>query len=161
MKKLILLTLVFGSSAALADATEDVRCQEINFSKSLESLDLLLFMTFLDEEVRFVSEVVRRGPQEIATGWSIFTAEDGPRIKWRPQFVEVTEDGTLALTRGPYKLTVSDENGNLSEHWGTFNSVWRLKEDGSWKVIFDAGSPTVSPAEEVQALLDQEDNCAE
>ncbi len=81
-------------------------------------------------------------------------------IKWRPQFVEVLEDGSLALTRGPYRLIVTDENGEQTEHWGTFNSVWRLQPDGSWKVVFDAGSnPTETPSDEVKALLDEEHGC--
>ena len=79
---------------------------------------------------------------------------------WRPQFVEVLEDNTLALTRGPYRMVTEAEEGNETEHWGTFNSVWRIQADGSWMVVFDAGSPANSaPAEEIQALLEREETC--
>jgi ketosteroid isomerase-like protein len=45
----------------------------------------------------------------------------------------------------------------VSEHWGTFNSVWRTQNDGSWKVVFDAGNEAAeAPPEEIQALLDSE-----
>ena len=46
------------------------------------------------------------------------------------------EDGTLALSRGPYRVVTTDESGNESELWGTFNSVWRLQPDGEWKVVY-------------------------
>jgi ketosteroid isomerase-like protein len=91
----------------------------------------------------------------------VFFAPDGPSIRWRPQFVEILEDGTLALTRGPYQLVMTDEQGVQSEYWGTFNSVWRRDEDGSWRVVFDAGNDSSeAPAETVRALLDQGDDCS-
>jgi ketosteroid isomerase-like protein len=90
----------------------------------------------------------------------VFFAADGPAIKWRPQFIEVLEDGHLALTRGPYRMITRDEQGVESEHWGTFNSVWRLNANGEWTVVFDAGSnPDEAPTDEAKALLDQDDTC--
>ena len=90
----------------------------------------------------------------------MFFAEDGPTIRWRPQFVEVLEDGELALTRGPFRVLTQDEDGNEVQRWGTFNSVWRLQPDGGWRVVFDAGSPAAEPpADDVIALLDVEHDC--
>ena len=148
------------TSTAFADVSENVRCQEIAFSKSIETQDLTKFMSLIDADARFVSNVVTKGPEAIAEAWSIFVADDGPKIKWRPQFVEVLTDGELALTRGPYRMVTKDETGQETVHWGTFNSVWRLQADGSWKVVFDAGSrANAAPADEIQAILDQEDAC--
>jgi len=160
MKKLILLSVFFCGSAALADTADDVRCREIGFSKSIESRDMDSFRSFLDDDARFVGDSVRRGPDEITEGWRTYEPEDGPSLKWRPQIVEVLEDGKLALSRGPYKYTQKNEEGEEVDYWGTFNSIWRLQDDGSWKVVFDAGGPAAQPpADEVKALLDQEDDC--
>jgi len=161
MKSLTVLSvfLVF-SLPAFANLTDDVQCREIGFSKSAESRDADLFVSFIDADARFVGNSAMRGTAEIVEAWNIFFTEDGPSIKWRPQFVEVLEDGKLALTRGPYRMITTDDEGVATEHWGTFNSVWRLQADGSWKVVFDAGSDSnEAPADEVKALLDQEDNC--
>ena len=118
------------------------------------------FKFLIDDDARFVSNAVIKGPDAIAEAWGVFFTEPGPKIKWRPQFVEVLEDGELALSRGPYRMIMKDEDGNETTHWGTFNSVWRIQADGSWKVVFDAGSPANNaPAEEIQALLDQEVAC--
>jgi len=160
MKNLILLSLLFTSSIALADLAEEVRCREIGFSKAAEKQNARRFASFIDADARFVSSTVTRGPLAVAEAWKVFFTGDSPTIKWRPQIVEVLEDGKLALSRGPYRVISNDEDGNETEHWGTFNSVWRLQADGGWKVVFDAGSAAAQPpAEEVRALLDQKDNC--
>jgi ketosteroid isomerase-like protein len=154
--------LLLLSSAVFADSAEDVRCREIGFSQSVETSDLERFTSFLDDDARFVGSSVLRGPASITEAWSVFFREDGPKIRWRPQIVEVLEDGKLALTRGPYQLIAPGAGGEMVEQWGTFNSVWRMQPDGQWKVVFDAGSEAGQPpAEEVRALLDQTDSCGQ
>ena len=162
MQRLIPVFLFFLCASALGDLTQDVRCREIGFSKSVEESDLKRFTSFLDEDVRFVGNSVTRGPAAVTEAWKVFFAEGGPKIKWRPQFVEVLENGELALTRGPFRMIVTDEDGNTTENWGTFNSVWRLKADGEWKVVFDAGSPAnEKPSDEVRALLETDESCVD
>jgi ketosteroid isomerase-like protein len=160
MKRLGIAVLALISAAAVAGPADEVRCREIGFSKSIENRDLEAFRSFLDADARFVSDRPLRGIEEIASSWSIFIPADAPRIKWRPQFVEVLEDGSLALTRGPYRYTTKDEAGEELVFWGTFNSVWRKQDDGSWKVVFDAGGAAAEPpSDEVRALLDADDDC--
>lgn len=161
MIKLILATALFLLvSVTVADLATDVRCREIAFSRSVENKDIEAFRSFLDDDARFVGSSVDRGPEQITAAWQVFFSDDGPAIKWRPRFVEVLEDGDLALTRGPYRMVVEDPDGNPVEHWGTFNSVWRKNADGEWRVIFDAGNSAAAPPdEETQALLQREDDC--
>jgi len=161
MTKLIItsiLTLLTGIAAA--DPAAVVWCQEVAFSQSAENKDIDAFRSYLDTDARFVGSSVIRGPDEIVAAWQVFFSDDGPAIKWRPEFVEVLKDGELALTRGPYRMIVKDPEGNEIEHWGTFNSVWRKYENGNWRVVFDAGSIAAeTPDEETQALLQQENDC--
>ena len=148
------------TSGAIADVESDVRCREIAFSQSVENKDIKAFRSFLDSDARFVGGSVVRGPSEITDAWQVFFSDDGPAIKWRPQFVEVLEDGTLALTRGPYRMISKNPDGNSVESWGTFNSVWRKNADGEWHVVFDAGNTASQPPDdETQALLHAEDDC--
>lgn len=156
---LLSLSLCFPI-AALADAEQDVRCSETGFSQAAEARDAGRFTSFIDPDARFVGNTVARGVAEIVEGWGGFFEPDGPRIKWRPQFVEVLEDGRLALTRGPYRITTPTPDGREIEGWGTFNSVWRLNDEGEWRVVFDAGSPpTETPSDDVRALLDEAVAC--
>ncbi len=161
MQKIAVLAILLGlSAAAYADIVDDVRCREIAFSQSAERKNVESFRSFIDEDARFVGNTVARGPAEIIAAWQSFFADDGPAIKWRPRYVEVLQDGRLALTRGPYRLIARDPDGNPVEQWGTFNSIWRLASDGEWRVVFDAGNiASTAPDEETRASLDREDDC--
>ncbi len=157
----ILVLLALGAATlAAAGPADDVRCREFAFSQSTERRDAKMFSTFIDTDARFLGNSVARGVEEIVAAWQVFFTDDGPAIRWRPEFVEVLKEGQLALTRGPYQLTSVDDDGNPIDSWGTFNSVWRLHDDGKWRVVFDAGSPSnESPTEEQLALL-ASDNCS-
>lgn len=162
MQTPIAITLLFLTTASVAsDFADEVRCREIGFSLAAETRNAELFASYIDPDARFVGNHVMRGAAEVVSAWAVFFAADGPAIKWRPQFVEILEDGSLALTRGPYRLVATDEHGVQTEHWGTFNSVWRRHADGSWKVVFDAGNDSSEPPPEpVRALLDQGNDCS-
>jgi ketosteroid isomerase-like protein len=158
--RVLLSVLLVCSAPVVADFDDDVRCREIAFSQSVEVQDVTAFRSFIDPDARFVGSSVQRGIGDIAAAWGVFFSDDAPQMKWRPQFVEVLNDGTLALSRGPYRMIVKGEDGTLTEHWGTFNSVWRKQDDGTWKVVFDAGNDAAeAPAEETRALLDLEPDC--
>jgi ketosteroid isomerase-like protein len=157
---LTIIVLLCAYVPAFADARHDVKCREIGFSKSVEIRDAELFRSFIDADARFIGASVTKGIEAIVTRWSVFFTEEGPSIVWRPQFIEVLEDGKLALSRGPYKMLATDEDGNVSEYWGTFNSVWRLGEDSQWRVVFDAGNDSAEPPPDaIRALLDEADDC--
>jgi ketosteroid isomerase-like protein len=158
---LILIGILVCSAPAIADVTNDVRCAEIGFSRSVETQNIALFESFIDADARFVGGSVHRGVAEVAAAWAVFFTDDAPQMKWRPQIVEVLDDGMLALSRGPYRMIVTGPDGVSSERWGTFNSVWRKQDDGSWKVVFDAGNEAAeAPDEETQSLLDEEVDCS-
>ncbi len=157
---MILITLLLVTSPVSADPAADVRCREIGFSQAAEARNLEAFRSFIDADARFVAGAVRRGVDEVAAAWAPFFEPDGPAIKWRPRVVEVLEDGRLALSRGPFRVIMTNADGETVENWGTFNSVWRLNKDGAWRVVFDAGSPAASePDEATRALLDAEEDC--
>lgn len=145
-----------------ADPAQEVRCAEIRFSLAVEKFDPASFRASIDEEARFVGEQVLRGPDAIAAAWSAFFEPDGPRIAWRPRFVEVLSSGELALTRGPYWLETRAGDGTVTVQWGTFNSVWRRGTDGHWRVVFDAGGPpTEVPTDASKALFESPaDDCS-
>jgi len=161
MNRLLIACLSFLiCTTASADLTNEVRCREIGFSQSVENQDADAFRSFIDADARFVGSGVLRGVDAVAQGWSVFFAPDGPSIKWRPQFVEVLENGKLALSRGPYRTVSVDKDGNSVVRWGTFNSVWRLNDDGEWRVVFDAGGPEAGePGDDIKAVLDSDGGC--
>jgi ketosteroid isomerase-like protein len=58
-------------------------------------------------------------------------------VKWAPDFIDVSNDGSMAYTYGKYIWTSKDENGNESEFKGVFHTVWKRQKDNSWKYVWD------------------------
>lgn len=58
-------------------------------------------------------------------------------VTWKPDFVNTSEDGTMAYTFGKYIWTTADSVGNKKEFKGVFHTVWKKQADGSWKYVWD------------------------
>lgn len=153
--------LLVAAAAALEGSPEhEVICAETGFSRAAEAKDREAFIRFVDPDARFVSGQVAKGREEIAAAWAGLLAPDGPVIRWRPEVVEVTADGQLALSHGPYRVTSTDEHGVTSHSWGHFNSTWRRSADGAWRVVFDIGGDAgMSPSPHDIAVLEEEPDC--
>lgn len=156
----LLLIIAATTAAPFDEVRQAVVCAEVSFSRAAERRDMGSFSGFLDEEARFVSDGVSRGPAEVTAAWAPFFEDDGPEIRWRPAIVEVVADGTLALSRGTYRVRGIDASGSATESWGTFNSVWRRQPDGEWKVLFDAGGDHGKvPTEDDRRTLARDPGC--
>jgi ketosteroid isomerase-like protein len=156
----VLLLSAVIAVPAIGGPADDVRCREVGFSQSVENQEHERFASFIDPDARFIGSKVDRSREAIAEAWAVFFTGDMPLIKWRPQFVEVLESGDLALSRGPYRIIDRNEQGEVTEAWGTYNSVWRLNADGEWLIVFDAGSfPDETPSDEQRELLESDAGC--
>lgn len=58
-------------------------------------------------------------------------------VKWTPDFIDVSNDGSMAYTYGKYVWTAKDESGNTSEFRGVFHTVWKKQGDNTWKYVWD------------------------
>jgi len=117
-----------------------VRQSEIAFAATVAARDKMRFAAMIAEDAVFVgSSGATRGRDAIVAAWAPFFEPTAPEFLWHPEIVELTEDGTLGLTRGPWSMKGKDAQGQPVEQSGTFNSVWRRQKDGSWLVTFDAG----------------------
>jgi uncharacterized protein (TIGR02246 family) len=126
------------ASGAAADSLETlaakVRAREAAFAKTMADRDLAAFATFVAEDAVFLGRGVLRGRAAVAERWK--PLYEGPKapFSWQPDRVEVIASGTLAVSTGP----VFDPEGKRT---GTFNSTWRLDQDGEWRVVLDHGCP--------------------
>jgi ketosteroid isomerase-like protein len=104
----------------------------------------------LDPDAVFVGAAgATVGRARILEEWGVFFEAGGPEMRWHPELVELSGDGELALTRGPWTMKGTRPDGTPFERAGTFNSVWRRQADGGWRVVFDAGCdpcPACPPA---------------
>ncbi len=97
--------------------------------------DARAFAAFVsDEAIFFGGAAPLRGKAAVAAGWARFFEGPAAPFSWQPDQVEVLDSGTLALSTGP----VRDGAGKVIAR---FNSIWRLEAPGTWRVVFDKGSP--------------------
>ncbi|HET7203416.1 MAG TPA: nuclear transport factor 2 family protein [Steroidobacteraceae bacterium] len=116
-------------------AQQQVFAAERSFAKSMADRSLEDFGRFVaDEAIFFGAKEVQRGKAEVIGAWSRFFEGEQAPFSWEPDQVEVLSSGELALSTG----LVKDPAGKII---GRFNSIWRLEAPGTWRVIFDKGSP--------------------
>ena len=131
----LLLTAGLVSAQTNAELKETVRQTEIAFAKTMADRDLAAFAGFLAEETVFMSNGrATHGAKQVAERWKAFFEGVHAPFSWEPEFVEVLQSGTLAMSSGP----VRDASGKRT---GTFNSVWRRETGGKWKIVMDNGCP--------------------
>ncbi|WP_284652884.1 YybH family protein [Flavobacterium terrisoli] len=59
------------------------------------------------------------------------------KVTWTPDFVEVSDDGSMAYTYGKYVWKSKDFQGKELEFKGVFHTVWKRQKDSSWKYVWD------------------------
>jgi len=69
-------------------------------------------------------------------------------LTWEPESGEIAASGDLGYTRGRYQMRVTAPDGTIGTSAGSYVTIWRRMEDGTWKVTLDIGNPDPSPAPE-------------
>lgn len=62
---------------------------------------------------------------------------DGISLEWAPEYVDVSQCGTLGYTYGKYTITLTDSLGKQERRQGTFQTIWKRQADGNWKFVWD------------------------
>jgi ketosteroid isomerase-like protein len=118
---------------------QSLEAAELSFAASVAQKDWTTFRDHIAEEAIFVGGPVLNGKTAILESWASFFADDAPKLVWHPEIVAVQRNGTLGISKGPYTLTIPNENGEVSTQKGQFNSIWEYREHKGWKIIFDSG----------------------
>jgi ketosteroid isomerase-like protein len=144
MKKLIFtffcITLLF-SCRQKSDpdvARDEVFQAEKAFAKMAGEKGLAeAFYHFADENA-----VIKRGNDSLISGKenirNFYEKNRNPdgKLSWTPDFIGVSECGTLAYTYGQYIFSVQDSSGKVTENRGIFHTVWK-KQNKEWKYVWD------------------------
>jgi ketosteroid isomerase-like protein len=119
-------------------AKDEIREAEKAFEKMAYEKGLAeAFYHFADE-----TAVIKRGSDSLITGKenirNYYEKNAMPNIKltWTPDFIDVSECGTLGYTYGRYVFSIKDTSGNNIEHTGVFHTVWK-KQDNVWRYVWD------------------------
>lgn len=67
------------------------------------------------------------------------------KLLWTPLKAEAS--GRLGYTLGSYTVHTKTPDGQRDTIlYGMYVSIWKRKNDGSWRYVFDTGNPTPGPA---------------
>jgi ketosteroid isomerase-like protein len=132
---LVAMWPIGGSADEGNSAQQEVFAAESAFAKSMADRDFEAFGRYVaDDTIFFGGKDVQRGKSEVLAAWSGFFEGEQAPFSWEPDGVEVLSSGELALSTGP----VRNPEGKVVAR---FNSIWRREAPGTWRVVFDKGSP--------------------
>jgi ketosteroid isomerase-like protein len=128
-----------GSGNFSGPDAQGLRASEQAFADSMARRDFAAFSSHVADDAVFATSTrVLRGKAEVLAFWQGFFAGPAAPFAWRPDLVNVLDDGKLGYSTGP----VSDPSGRVTAR---FHSTWRRESDGRWRVIFDNGQPACPP----------------
>ncbi len=119
-----------------------------------------LKLEIIDVEKRFAEMASEKGVSE---AFFYFAAEDGVimrnnkiykgkaeikkyydssgltdiKLKWRPDFVDISSSGDMAYTYGKFSFSAKDKTGKILKSDGIFHTVWKRQPDGKWRFVWD------------------------
>jgi len=79
---------------------------------------------------------VYKGREEIEKYFDSVELKD-IRLKWKPDFVDVSLNGEMAYTYGKFEFSAKDKAGKPLKSNGIFHTVWKRQVDGKWKFVWD------------------------
>jgi ketosteroid isomerase-like protein len=85
---------------------------------------------------------IRRGNDSLIIGKEkiklYYDSHTNPNAKlsWTPDFIYVSDCGTLGYTYGKYVYIIQNSDGKITENKGIFHTVWK-KQNNNWKYVWD------------------------
>lgn len=118
------------------DALSALVESEIAFAAAAEAQGTgLAFREYIAED----GIIFRPGPTVAGPWFAEREPGDGP-LAWVPVHAAIASSGDLGYTTGPYRAGSESDRS-----WGHYVSLWKLRDDGSFKVALDIGTPHDEP----------------
>ncbi|UCD23577.1 MAG: nuclear transport factor 2 family protein [Gemmatimonadota bacterium] len=144
---LLLMSLLIGASACNAAPDLDAARQALmdadrafNQETSARGVDGWVSY-FAEDGVQFVSGGHISGHEAIRELMTPALSDTALSLTWEPVSARVSSSGELGYTIGRWERRVTGPDGVETVVTGSYVSIWRLQEDGTWKVELDIGNP--------------------
>lgn len=87
------------------------------------------------------------GKATIRKETAAFASDPNLKVAFAADRIQVAASGELAYARGHYSLTMTDpQTKQPANSTGSYLTVWKKQDDGSWKAIEDFITPGPAPA---------------
>lgn len=104
------------------------------------------FLEYLTDEA-----VIFRPRAVNAHDWYMENTEDSGLLSWEPEYAEIASSGDLGYTTGPWEFRQNPDDAEAASY-GHFVSIWRMQDDGSWRVILDLGNVYDGPVARISKV---------
>ena len=141
---IVLLSLALKSQSQGSNHRDSILIKQIIAVEAQFESELLThgaafaFEKFADADavIKRQNDTLIRGAKEIGKFYSGDFFKTA-KAYWKPDFVDISNDGTMAYTYGKYLWKSTGAEGKVTEHRGVFHTVWKRQKDGSWKYVWD------------------------
>ncbi len=143
----VLVTLLLAAAVCVAQTGSAALLKaDRDFAQAVAQKGLDGWMSFMaDNSVRLGAPPVV-GKEAIRAAMAESFAIPGFKLKWAPTRAAIFKGGNLGYTVGRYEATRANNRGETVTSSGSYLTVWQKQKDGSWKVVWDGGSPDPAPA---------------
>lgn len=129
-------------AAAAAPATEDTLLQaDRDFNKTTKEKGFEGWMQFMAEDVILLRGKPVIGKDAVRSTIKSDWDEPGYSLTWEPNRAAIFKSGKMGYTSGRWTYRGKNEKGEKQALQGDYLTVWQKQGDGSWKVIYDGGTP--------------------
>lgn len=146
-KGILFIMLILSACQSEEDTSKlkrEVMEADRNFSKMATEKGVAeAFIYYADEKVIKPSP----GQQPLVGKFALMESykKNPPQyaLTWEPLRAEAS--GKLGYTFGGYTLKIKNTAGRDTTLYGNYVSIWKRKNDGSWRYVLDTGNPTPGP----------------
>jgi ketosteroid isomerase-like protein len=146
--------LLLAASPAFAQTTETppapkpsaAECavweRELAFSDSVANKDAKAFADFVHDNAVFNATGTNptRGREAIVKEWAGIIDHSALILSWYPTQVVIGGEDDVAFSSGPALMESPDPKATQRYSLVNFTSTWHRGDDGTWRVLFDAGT---------------------
>ena len=137
----IAFALAAGASSFAQNPEEVLLKADRDFNQATKEKGLEGWMQFMADDV-----ILLRGKAVIgkeAARAAIKSDWDDPSysLTWEPKHGDMFKSGKMGITTGRWTYRGKDEKGQVGTLYGDYLTVWQKQADGTWKVIYDGGTP--------------------
>jgi ketosteroid isomerase-like protein len=136
---LLLLTASLSSVGGRSSDIESLRDTDAAWAAAAASNVVDRMISFYDPDAAFINTngSIIKGEENLRKFWTNLFSLPEFSLTWTLEGVEVSPDGTLGCTYGPWKQSYIGRDGQIRTSRGSYLAVWKRQADGTWKVLVD------------------------
>ena len=139
----LIMPVILCTACGHSKSKEEIKNEILQTEKAFEKMTLEkgiaeAFYYFADENavIKRENDTLILGKENIKIYYEKKTNKNAT-VNWTPDFIDVSDCGTLGYTYGKYIWKIRTNDGDVKEYKGIFHTVWKKQKDHSWKYVWD------------------------